>query len=186
MKFLITIILSFGLVLPNLSYALSCVPPTEMLNSYIDSDNYTILLASPTEFQGEEPSQTSGLLPVPSTQSYVGQKLSVKKIYKGNLEDNAFVWFMNDSTWGYGCTNTPPELGSENIYVLYTTDDRSIVSNVFASTSEQGRSLLEKASQNEVVTDREKMSQLAAEIRELIVEIRIKLAEFRSIQSRIN
>ena len=112
------------LTITNQTHALSCLNPSEMIDDYATNEKYTIALveAGEIETEGAEHDQT----------------VTVKTVYKGELEEQSIVSFNHDETWQYLCVGAPAEMGEEVIYILYENS----VSQIFTPDSELGNKLL--------------------------------------------
>jgi hypothetical protein len=89
-------------IFPASASALSCLNPTELVDSYVNEEQYSIALveAGEIETKGDEHDQS----------------VLVKETYKGLVEET--VTFNWNDTWQYLCVGGPAETGTEAVYIL--------------------------------------------------------------------
>lgn len=183
------LLIGLGLFLlgPLHATALSCMSPDGMISTYISDSDYVIVRAIPQDQSGET-FVHSNVMSGEMKKGITSQGLDVAEVYQGELSGSITVSFSYDNTWGYYCTNAPPVIGSDNLYIVSIASGEYKVSNVFPIDSDMAKKYLDALDIEEpieVLTNEKevKLRQLAVEIRELIVQIRAKFAEFKALKA---
>ncbi len=186
-SYLLFIIL-VGVTVPATSYALSCLDPASSMVNYVTNTDYTIITAKAGEATGYVRNKATDKQPFKNDDGYTGQYISVSKSHKGVMDSQAFVYFQKNGTWGYMCTNHPPAAGVESIYVLTKGNspfNLTRVVQVYAIDSQYAANLLAAlevdtaTGEVSVRTSDSWKEGLAANLREMLFLIRLKLNEWR-------
>lgn len=183
-------VLSIGVTSPHLTYALSCLDPASSIEYYIEDEQITIATAVAGETMEHitQPASTDGDPNRAYDAGYVGQRISVLEAHKGYIESEKWVYYNVNPTWGYMCTNQPPEAGVTSVYVLNNSVgafDLPGVVQVYAVDSQYAESLLAAIKAGDITgsmreTSAESWTQdLAQTLREMVTILRIRLAEWR-------
>jgi hypothetical protein len=153
-------------------HALDCRNQLDEVDVYLESDSYRIFVASPEVLR--------------EYADYDSQLLSVTNKIKRTATGQEWVYFHKDLELGYACTNNPPELGVEAVYVVYDPADRigelHTVVQVFELETPGAEKLLANDDVDSAVLKSPSFAYkfvVAAEIKRLMTTIRMKFDEFR-------
>jgi hypothetical protein len=179
-----------GLLPTNSVSALSCLDPASSIEYYVSEEQNTIFtaVAGNTVEHITQKASTDGDPNRQYNAGYVGQYVSVTDVHKGNVESEKWIYYSVNPTWGYMCTNQPPEVGTTNVYVVRNDNgnfDLPSVVQVFAVDSEYAKILLAALEESETAGNLQEKSaenlkeDLGGVLREMLTILRIKLAEWR-------
>ena len=187
--FLLTVaVCSIAVPLP--ASALSCLDPDSSIEYYLSEENNAIFTAVAGEMV-EHVTQEASSDGDPNRQyneGYVGQLVSVSEVHKGSVESEKWVYYTTNSTWGYMCTNQPPEVGTTNVYIVNNGNgsfDLPSVVQVFAVDSDYAATLFAELSESDEEgymyesTASNWLQDLEQTLREMATIVRIKLAEWQ-------
>ncbi len=183
-KFLITIPLLALMLVPSATQALSCMPQSDMIEYYVSDDSYMIVTATPMaekEYRIEESTDFPG-----QYGGYSSQLLSVTEAHKGSAPDSMWAYYEVNHTWGYLCVGNPPDLNTENMYVIRSTGqffELPMVIAVFPADSEVAESVLEALEEVEAegatyeVSNTDWVNRMIDDLKRMAEVVKIKLAE---------
>lgn len=193
MKTIISAILALALMLPGVSHALSCMSPEMQMENFGENADFIIFTATAGETieHVKEPADTTGQDPNRVfNEGYTGQYVEVSELHKGQVSGGLWVYYNQNSTWGYMCAGAPAAAGTEMLYVITAPNGNfgmPFVNSAYAADSAVAQNIITQLAAAEdngpayvnFTTSENWRTDLANEILEMVFLIRIKLAEWR-------
>lgn len=129
--FIASVILAAFIIPVTPASALSCIDPEGMIDYIVESDDFVVVTATPTEQMEhvkEAADATDPNRQYPS--GYTAQLLDITDVHKGSAPDMMWTYFERNGTWNYLCAGAPAALNTEQVYVLNQNYDMFGVTNV--------------------------------------------------------
>lgn len=182
-------LLTLGLM-PQPSYALSCVDPEGMIDYIVKDPNSIVVTAKVTdqvEYVDVKANTTD-----PNQQydsGYTGQFLEISKAHMGAVPKSQWVYFHRNGTWNYLCAGEPPKEGTENIYVIQVPSnvfELQTVTATYPVGSDMANKLLKAIDKADKVVEpstydvskTDWLTRLHDELKEMAFIVKVKLAEW--------
>ncbi|MEK7638688.1 MAG: hypothetical protein AAB388_00860 [Patescibacteria group bacterium] len=178
----------FFISFPSVGQALSCIDPEGMVGYSVKEPNYLIVTATPKENREhvKKKADMEGLY----DSGYTAQFLDINTAHKGTAPDGQWVYFERNDTWNYLCAGEPPQIGTENIYVInipVSVFDLPTVVNVHQAGSDIAKKLLKALEDSEEeqepavyeVPKADWVQRLTDELKDMAFLIEVKLSEWK-------